>query len=367
MSSQDLDSDAMLAVASVVFQINTVVSTFQRLVNTLGTPKDTPELREKLALVASINLAALKQGKEMHSYTISRGLSTNPFVCGSLVELYSKYRDLVRATMVINQVIEQDTAAWNAIVDNFMIQMRNEGQKTRLHVAQLVRDTSAKLKQASETDQHSKVSASKKITDAKLAKDFQAVLKEFQKAQRLAAQREIAYAPYVPKAVLPSSYTAGKLNISSDKNPEHRALLVEARRQKVLLLDNEIVFNEAITEEEEQRIQEIQQQFGEVNEIFKNLAVLIHDQGITIDDLDSFVDRSHAATEPAKIELAKASKTQNSNSSLVNLSPCVNVDFSSPADLLALSGNLPALGDTWGRPSHPGHSSDSLTNQICRL
>ncbi|KAH9617012.1 hypothetical protein KSS87_001858 [Heliosperma pusillum] len=36
------------AVASGIFQINTAVSTFQRLVNTLGTPKDTPQLREKL-------------------------------------------------------------------------------------------------------------------------------------------------------------------------------------------------------------------------------------------------------------------------------------------------------------------------------
>lgn len=46
--------------------------------------------------------------------------------------------------------------------------------------------------------------ASKKIADAKLAKDFQAVLKEFQKAQRLAAERETAYTPFVPQAVLPS-------------------------------------------------------------------------------------------------------------------------------------------------------------------
>lgn len=45
--------------------------------------------------------------------------------------------------------------------------------------------------------------ASKKITDAKLAKDFQAVLKEFQKAQRLAAERETAYTPFVPQAALP--------------------------------------------------------------------------------------------------------------------------------------------------------------------
>lgn len=147
--------------------------------------------------------------------------------------------------------------------------------KTRLHIGQLVKDTSAKLKQASETDHRVEVSvsfkkwspyfsvfvlvglrfdmyvqninssplfanypyfkhllalcvflalllsdfslllitvnlffcctqASKKITDAKLAKDFQAVLKEFQKAQRLAAERETAYTPFVPQAVQPS-------------------------------------------------------------------------------------------------------------------------------------------------------------------
>ncbi|CAH2038616.1 unnamed protein product, partial [Thlaspi arvense] len=66
------------SVASGIFQINTGVSTFQRLVNTLGTPKDTPELRDKL-------------------------------------------------------------------------------HKTRLHIGQLVKDTSAKLKEASENDHQSGV------------------------------------------------------------------------------------------------------------------------------------------------------------------------------------------------------------------
>lgn len=47
-------------------------------------------------------------------------------------------------------------------------------------------------------------------------------------------------------------------------------------------MDNEIVFNEAIIEEREQGIQEIQQQIGEVNEIFKDLAVLVHEQGAMI-------------------------------------------------------------------------------------
>ncbi|KAK8657971.1 hypothetical protein V6N13_036187 [Hibiscus sabdariffa] len=232
--------DATQAVASGIFQINTAVSTFQRLVNTLGTPKDTPELREKL-------------------------------------------------------------------------------HKTRLHIGQLVKDTSAQLKQASETDHLAKVSASKKVTDAKLAKDFQAVLKEFQKAQRLAAERETAYIPFVPQTVLPSSYTAGEIDVGSDKSAEQRALLVESRRQEVLLLDNEIVFNEAIIEEREQGIQEIQQQIGEVNEIFKDLAVLVHEQGTMIDDIGTHIENSRAATVQAKSHLVKAAKTQRSNSSLTCL------------------------------------------------
>ncbi|KAE8727417.1 Syntaxin-21 [Hibiscus syriacus] len=232
--------DASQAVASGIFQINTAVSTFQRLVNTLGTPKDTPELREKL-------------------------------------------------------------------------------HKTRLHIGQLVKDTSAKLKQASETDHNAEVSASKKITDVKLAKDFQAVLKEFQKAQRFAAERETSYSPSVPHAVLPSSYTAGEMDIGSDKSDEQRALLVESRRQEVLLLDNEIAFNEAIIDEREQGIQEIQQQIGEVNGIFKDLAVLVHDQGTMIDDIGTHIENSQAATSQAKSYLVKAAKSQRSNSSLACL------------------------------------------------
>lgn len=48
------------------------------------------------------------------------------------------------------------------------------------------------------------------------------------------------------------------------------------------MLDNEIAFNEAVIEEREQGIHEIQQQIGEVNEIFKDLAVLVHEQGTMI-------------------------------------------------------------------------------------
>ncbi|KAG6475681.1 hypothetical protein ZIOFF_064910 [Zingiber officinale] len=346
MSFQDLDTgrplagrrdltngrqDQTQAVAAGLFQITTAVRNFERLVNTIGTPKDTPQLRDKL-------------------------------------------------------------------------------NNSRLQISQLVKDTSAKLKLASETDHRVEVSASKKVADAKLAKDFQNILKEFQKFQRLAAERETAFAPLAPEANFPQSYDATEADSGSSKTREQRALLADSRRplinvnlaggrqrntsnhailisvvglnmrrdtsaaaaastyewpclkfgsilvvylaiprlgefvmsssicfsrdafgyfpnfmifllyrQELLLLDNEIVFNEAIIEEREQGIQEIQQQIGQVNEIFKDLAVLVNDQGIVIDDINSHIESSHAATLQAKSQLKKAEKTQKSNSSLMCL------------------------------------------------
>lgn len=65
MSFEDLESgrpltfngrqhrqDPSQAVAAGVFQINTAVNSYQRLVNSLGTPKDTFELRQKMCVIS---------------------------------------------------------------------------------------------------------------------------------------------------------------------------------------------------------------------------------------------------------------------------------------------------------------------------
>ncbi|GLT57791.1 hypothetical protein SLA2020_307400 [Shorea laevis] len=236
---QKQEQDPSQSVAAGIFRIRTAVLAFDRLVGSLGTPKDTVELRDKL-------------------------------------------------------------------------------HKTRLHITQLVKDTSAKLKQATEADQHTEVSPLRKIADAKLAKDFQSALKDFQKTQRLAAEKETAYSPLVPKEVLPSTYGAHEMEITSSRSAERQSFL-ESKRQDVVFVENEITFNEAIIEEREQGIKEIQQQMSEVNEIFKDLAVLVHEQGAMIDDISSNVESSHAATAQGTSQLEKASKMQRANSSMTCL------------------------------------------------
>ncbi|KAM3243109.1 hypothetical protein ACQJBY_055215 [Aegilops geniculata] len=245
MSFADLESGALQAprrgrgadaTRALVFQITTAVSSYRRLLNSLGTPKDTPALRDQL-------------------------------------------------------------------------------QKTSHKVLQLAKDAKEKLTSAAEADKSTGTSADKRVADMKLAKDFAATMEEFRKLQNLAIQREMAYKPVVPQGAQPS-YTMNDGRSDFDKMPEQRALLAEPNRLEVLQLDNEIVFNEAIIEERDQAIQDIQQQIGEVHEAFKDLATLVHAQGGIIEEVDSNIENSAAATSEAKKEIGKASKTQKSNSSL---------------------------------------------------
>jgi syntaxin 7 len=91
------------------------------------------------------------------------------------------------------------------------------------------------------------------------------------------------------------------------------------RQEDFMQLENETVFNEAVIEEKEQGIREIHQQIGEVNEIFKDLAVLVHEQCYMIDDIDKNIVGAEAVTEEASRQLVKADKSQKSGSNIACL------------------------------------------------
>ncbi|MFQ6633134.1 hypothetical protein Gotur_012090 [Gossypium turneri] len=250
------------AVAAGIFQINTAVAAFRRLVDAIGTAKDTPDHRLKL-------------------------------------------------------------------------------HNTRQRILQLVKETSAKLKALTEPDHDPTVNPSKKVEDAKLARDFQNTLQEFQKVQQLASERESTYSPAPPPPSLPTTSSGSDESLPQEK----QRLLMEQRRQEVILLDNEIGFNEAMIDEREQGIREVEEQIGQVNEIFKDLAVLVHEQGVVIgkmpntlleidysfmhldlssdsfnitDDISSNIDASSVSTTQARGQLAKASKSVKPRTSWVS-------------------------------------------------
>lgn len=272
-------------VQSLIFQLQTNVSTFKRLVDQLGTARDTKDQRAKL-----------------HKLRESIG------------------------------------------------QMAKESSVLVKKLARLVTDLVHE-----EQDQEYEYEAGEDEDDAeslaerhkKLVKDLHATLKDFQRAQRACAERESTFLPQKeivggsPQAAKSKKKgygaTGGKNNNNSaaadvamsgerggqfyqggqmvDEEQQHAPLLMEHKSQgqkEMTAVEIDMRFNDQLIEERERGIAEIQQQIGEVNEIFQDLAVLVNEQGNMIDDIEANIVSTAVRTKEAQKELTKADKSQKS-------------------------------------------------------
>ncbi|CAL6412008.1 unnamed protein product [Bathycoccus prasinos] len=100
-----------------------------------------------------------------------------------------------------------------------------------------------------------------------------------------------------------------------DEEQQHAPLLMEHKSQgqkEMTAVEIDMRFNDQLIEERERGIAEIQQQIGEVNEIFQDLAVLVNEQGNMIDDIEANIVSTAVRTKEAQKELTKADKSQKS-------------------------------------------------------
>ncbi|RIB12049.1 t-SNARE [Gigaspora rosea] len=216
------------SISQQVFEITSNVASIQRLVNYLGTAKDTPEIRSKL-----------------HSLT----------------------------------------------------------EKTQ----KLVKDTSGNLKTLTHFEGTSGQNRQRKLEQQKLSKDFQKTLTEFQKVQRLSAERQ---REYVDKAKAH--------NVRNDAFEDEEVVIHETqplindnqRRLQFQVLDNEVDYNESLIAEREGEIREIEQGLNELNEIFRDLGTLVSEQQSMLDNIESNVTNISVNVRNSADELSSASRLQ---------------------------------------------------------
>ncbi|KAG6383382.1 hypothetical protein SASPL_156866 [Salvia splendens] len=196
---------------------------------------------------------------------------------------------------------------------------KNPSESQAVAAALFQANTAVALLMPSEPPRTPPITPNRKVQDSKLAKDLQTTLQEFQKLQHLASERESKFSPVVP---LPSSITIStpddQYAESSFERENDDSFLMEQKRQEIRLLDNDVAFNEAVIEEREHGIEEIQGQVREVNEMFKDLAVLVNEQSRAVDDIEHGIEVSAVSTTQAKLQLSKASKSGNSKTSWVS-------------------------------------------------
>ncbi|KZV17212.1 pentatricopeptide repeat-containing protein-like [Dorcoceras hygrometricum] len=71
------------------------------------------------ALGACADLGSLLLGKGIHSYCIIKGLESNLFVSGALVDMYCRSRELESAEIALQRVQERDDVIWNALISGY--------------------------------------------------------------------------------------------------------------------------------------------------------------------------------------------------------------------------------------------------------
>ena len=153
--------------------------------------------------------------------------------------------------------------------------------------------------------------ASQKYTQQKLSREFQASGTEFQSIQRLALEKQRSSANAARSGVDPASAGADA-PYSDNDGGEQQQQQQQSQEQESLRLasQDEVDFQESLIVERESEIRNIEQSVGELNELFRDVAHIVHEQGGQLDTIDGNVSNVAQDTRHADLELRSANKYQ---------------------------------------------------------
>lgn len=220
----------------------------------------------------------------------------------------SEYNRLCGCVSNNVQAINKNVATIQKLVDKIgtsedKSQLQSRLQQTEQATQRLVKETHSYLKQLphlfgdlpSERRQ-------RKIQVEKLADNFTTALNSFQKLQRIAAEKEkesVSRARSI-SAGMPSASPMGGYNDEHSFTEHDRSIQVQ---------DEEEISVELI-EERERAIRQLEADIVGVNEIFRDLASMVYEQGDMIDSIEANVDSTAVHVEDANVQLHKASHYQ---------------------------------------------------------
>lgn len=148
--------------------------------------------------------------------------------------------------------------------------------------------------------------ASQKYTQQKLSREFQASGTEFQSIQRRALEKERESAS-AARTALDSSDPSSQPYSDS---PSQQQSQLQEQDQLRLASQDEVDFQDSLIVERESEIRNIEQSVGELNELFRDVAHIVHEQGGQLDTISGNVQNVATDTQHADIELRSASRYQ---------------------------------------------------------
>lgn len=141
----------------------------------------------------------------------------------------------------------------------------------------------------------------------RLKNEFQEIVKRYSSLQGQIAdkmKRELALKPH--KSVSGWSFE------EEGKYDEEQSLMEAEKLQQQKKLEADLEYEQKLLAEREQRIQQIEADMLDINSVFRDLAALVHEQGYTIDTIESNVESVAENTARGTEQLSKASTYQRS-------------------------------------------------------
>lgn len=128
---------------------------------------------------------------------------------------------------------------------------------------------------------------------------------EFQTIQRRALEKQRASAVAARTAV-----EEGELSTEGHGAEQQQQLQQQLEEQPRLANQDEVDFQESLIIERETEIRNIEQSVGELNELFRDVAHIVHEQGGQLDIISDNVENVTHDTRGANVELRSASRHQ---------------------------------------------------------
>ena len=154
--------------------------------------------------------------------------------------------------------------------------------------------------------------ASQKYTQQKLSREFQASGSEFQTIQRTALEKQRASANRARTAIDSNDTSNLPRYTDEPEQQQQQQLQQQEQEQPHLASQNEVDFQESLIIEREAEIRNIETSVGELNELFRDVAHIVHEQGAQLDTISGNVQTVAGDTRQADVELRSASRYQKS-------------------------------------------------------
>lgn len=181
-------------------------------------------------------------------------------------------------------------------------QMQNQLHQIQHYTNQLAKDTSKQLKDLNNFPPQMAIDQRQwKLQKERLHSDFTRALDGFQRAQRAAAQKE-------KEVIRKAKSQSGGLPPPGDTLVDiEEGRAGESKTQ--MMLEEE--YNIEMLQEREKGIRQLEADIGDVNEIFKDLAAMVHDQGELVDSIEANVETTAISVGEGTEQLRHAERYQN--------------------------------------------------------